>query len=63
MKTETIETKKCKYCLRRVAIDKNRCPHCRKNDFFYDGAIIVRAKSKKLILLESISAIFKKSFL
>ena len=60
METETIETKKCKNCLRRVTIDLNRCTQCRKDDFIYDGAVIVRTKSQKSILFESIAALFKK---
>ena len=27
------ETKKCLNCLRRVAVNVSKCPHCRKQDF------------------------------
>ena len=29
------ETKKCLRCLRRVDIDRSKCPHCRSEDFQY----------------------------
>jgi len=60
METETIETKKCNNCLKRVSVEKNRCTYCRKDDFTYDGAVIVRVKPRKFNLIKSISAIFKK---
>lgn len=40
MKKEIVETKKCKHCLRRAALEKCRCPHCRKTDFIFDGGVI-----------------------
>ncbi|WP_461246401.1 hypothetical protein [Treponema sp. R6D11] len=60
METETIETKKCNNCLKRVTIEQNRCPHCRKDDFTFDGAVIVRAIKRKFNLFRSIASIFKK---
>jgi len=30
------ETKKCKKCLRRVALKYERCPYCRSGDFHFD---------------------------
>jgi Zn finger protein HypA/HybF involved in hydrogenase expression len=30
---ETLETKKCLRCLRRVNIDLFHCPHCRSDNF------------------------------
>ena len=59
METETIETKKCNNCLRRINIEKNRCPYCRKDDFTYDGAVIIRALPQKFNLFKSILALFK----
>jgi len=59
METETIETKKCNNCLKRVTIEQDRCPHCRKDDFTYDGAVIKRVKPYKFNLFKSIVAIFK----
>jgi hypothetical protein len=35
---ETTETKKCKYCLRRVKLYHYKCPHCRTNDFIFDSS-------------------------
>jgi hypothetical protein len=59
MKTETIETKKCNNCLKRVAIYQHRCS-CGKVDFTYDGAVITRTKPQKSILFENITALIKK---
>jgi len=63
MKTEmeTIETKKCNNCLKRVNIEHNRCSFCRKDDFTYDGNVIVRIKPRKLNPLKSIAALFKRA--
>jgi hypothetical protein len=36
---ETTETKKCIYCLRRVKVFHDKCPHCRNKDFIYDTAL------------------------
>jgi len=61
MEKETIETKKCNNCLKRITIEENRCPFCRKDDFTYDGAFIVRDKPRKFNLFKSIGGAFKKS--
>jgi len=58
METETIETKKCNNCLKRVTIEKNRCPFCRRDDFTFDGAVIVYDKPRKFDLIKSISTLF-----
>ncbi len=34
---ETIETKKCLNCLRRVKVQYVKCPHCGKDNFEYDS--------------------------
>ena len=60
METETIETKKCNNCLKRVSLEYLRCPHCREDDFIYDGAVIVCVKSRKFNPFKSIAALFKK---
>ena len=57
---ETIETKKCKNCLKRVTIEQYRCPYCRKDDFTYDGVVIVHTKPRKSNLFTSIAAMFMK---
>jgi len=31
------ETKKCKNCLRRIPVDYNRCPYCRRDNFLFDN--------------------------
>jgi len=61
METETIETKKCNNCLKRVGIEQSRCPHCRNDDFTYDGAVIVRVIPKKFNLSKHIAGLFRKS--
>jgi len=61
METETIETKKCNNCLKRVNIEQGRCPYCRKDDFTYDGAVIVRVVPQKFNLFKSIAALFNNS--
>jgi RNA polymerase subunit RPABC4/transcription elongation factor Spt4 len=61
METETIETKKCNNCLKRVTIEHGRCPFCRNDDFTYDGAVIVRVKPRKFNLFKSIAAMFIKT--
>jgi RNA polymerase subunit RPABC4/transcription elongation factor Spt4 len=61
METETIETKKCNNCLRRVNVGQNRCSFCRKDDFTYDGAVIVRVIKRKFNLVKSIAAMLKKN--
>jgi len=33
---ETTETKKCMYCLKRIKIFHDKCPHCRTTDFTFD---------------------------
>jgi len=60
METETIETKKCNNCLKRVNIEQVICPFCRNDDFAYGGTVIVRAIPRKFNLFKSIRAIFKK---
>jgi len=59
--TETIETKKCNNCLKRVDIEQGRCPHCRNDDFTFDGAVIVRVKPRKFNLFKNIAVMFKKA--
>ena len=59
METETIETKKCNNCLKRVTIEQDRCPYCRSDDFIYDGTMIERVKPQKFNLFKSITAIFQ----
>ncbi len=34
---ETIETKKCLNCQKRVKVYYAKCPHCRKDNFEYDS--------------------------
>jgi len=60
METETIETKKCNNCLKRVNIELNRCSFCRNDEFTYDGAVIVRIIPRKINPFKSIAALFKK---
>ena len=60
METETVETKKCNNCLRRVSIELNRCSFCRKDDFTYDGAVIVRVIPRKNDLFNSIAIFLKR---
>jgi len=60
METETIETKKCNNCLRRVTIEQGRCPFCRKGEFTYDGAVIERVIPRKFNFFEGVAAMFKK---
>lgn len=36
LENETNETKKCLYCLKRVPVYHEKCPHCKKSDFQYD---------------------------
>ena len=63
METETIETKKCNNCLKRITIEKIGCPHCRNDDFICDGKAIMRTIPKKFILeelIESIAALFNQ---
>jgi hypothetical protein len=33
---ETLETKKCLNCLRRILIHYNRCPYCGKDNFQFN---------------------------
>jgi hypothetical protein len=33
---ETTETKKCMYCLKRIKISHDKCPHCKSIDFTFD---------------------------
>jgi RNA polymerase subunit RPABC4/transcription elongation factor Spt4 len=61
METETIETKKCNNCLRRISVELIRCHYCGKDDFTYDGAVIVRVKPRKFNLFKSIAAMFMKT--
>ena len=61
LKTESIETKKCKHCLKRTDIEQNRCPYCRRDDFTYDGVFISRVITPKVNLFESIGAFFKRA--
>ena len=37
-KEESSETKKCKNCLKRVALHYVRCPYCRTGKFLYNEA-------------------------
>jgi len=60
MDTETIETKKCSNCLKRVTLEEGSCPFCRKDDFIYDGAVIVRNKPHKFNLRKSIEVMLMK---
>ena len=60
METETIETKKCNNCLKRVTVEQDRCPFCRKDDFTYDGAVIVREKPRKFNLFKFVAVMFKR---
>ena len=61
METETIETKKCNNCLKRVTIELNRCPHCRTDDFTFDGAVIERAIKQKFNLGKSLTEMFRRT--
>jgi len=36
-KMKSIETKKCLNCLRRVKVDLDKCPYCRKDNFQFDS--------------------------
>jgi hypothetical protein len=33
---ETLDTKKCLYCLRRVKVYNYKCPYCRRYDFQFN---------------------------
>jgi len=35
-KKDSVETKKCRNCLRRVKLDKYRCTYCGSSDFQID---------------------------
>jgi RNA polymerase subunit RPABC4/transcription elongation factor Spt4 len=58
---ESIETKKCKHCLRRTDIEQNKCSYCRREDFIYDGVFISRVIPPKSSLFKSIGAFFKRA--
>jgi len=59
METETIESKKCNNCLKRVSIEKLRCSYCGKDEFTYDGAVIVQEKPSNFNLIATFAALFK----
>jgi len=33
---DTLETKKCRHCLRRVSLHWNICPWCKRDDFSFN---------------------------
>ena len=59
METENVETKKCKNCLRRTVLESNKCPHCRSDDFIYDGVFMQWKKPSRVSLLERFTMLFK----
>jgi hypothetical protein len=59
METETIETKKCNNCLRRVTIEQDRCSYCRSDDFTFDGTVIERVVKRKFNPFKSLAALFQ----
>jgi hypothetical protein len=59
MEKESVESKKCKSCLKRVIIDENYCPYCRKADFIYDGIFIERVKKRRKSLTELLKSFFE----
>jgi len=46
---DTLETKKCKNCLRRVSIHWNICPWCKRSEFAFNEEFLYNTESRGFI--------------